>query len=71
MNRLIGKTIESVEYYDPWGDGFHLFFTDGTCLSVFERGEANGYTTGEIQVIYEGDVINYDDENLTNVREGE
>ena len=57
MDKLIGKTIESVEYYDPRGEGFHLIFTDGTCLSVFERAEANGYTTGEIIVIYEGDVI--------------
>jgi hypothetical protein len=57
MNRLIGKTIESVEYCDPWDEGFHLIFTDGTCLSVFERLQANMGTTGEIQVIYEGDVI--------------
>ena len=57
MDRLIGKTIQFVEYFDPWDEGFHLHFTDGTCLSVFERLQANGYTTGEIQVIYEGDVI--------------
>ena len=57
MNRLIGKTIASVEYSDPWDECFHLIFTDGTCLSVFERMQADGCTTGEIQVVYEGDVI--------------
>lgn len=57
MDKLIGKTIKSVEYFDPWDEGFHLFFTDGTCLSVFERLQADMSTVGEIQVFYEGDVI--------------
>ena len=48
LSELVGKTIERVEYIDPWDEGFHLHFTDGTKLSVFEKTQA-----GEILVAYE------------------
>lgn len=35
IQKMIGKTIESVEYSNPFGGGFNLMFTDNTCLSVF------------------------------------
>jgi hypothetical protein len=53
-DKLVGKTIESVEYFEDCN--MHLFFTDGTCLSVFAK------DTDEVDVIYEGEVIQSDDE---------
>lgn len=35
IQKMIGKTIESVEYSNPFSGGFNLMFTDNTCLSVF------------------------------------
>jgi hypothetical protein len=49
---MVGKTIKSVEYRDPWSMGMHITFTDGTTLSVFERMQA-----GEFGVIYDNDVM--------------
>lgn len=39
IQKMIGKTIESVEYSNPFGGGFNLMFTDNTCLSVFGNDE--------------------------------
>ena len=44
---LVGKTIESVKYANPWEEGLFLHFTDGTCLNVYERMQA-----GEIVAVY-------------------
>jgi len=48
-DKLVGKTIEMVEYFEDCN--MHLMFTDGTCLSVFAK------DTDEVDVIYEGEVI--------------
>ena len=58
VNDMVGKTIKSVEYRDPWSMGMHITFTDGTTLSVFERMQA-----GEIDVIYDHDVMVSDHHN--------
>mgnify|MGYP003347098254 FL=1 len=58
---MVGKTIKSVEYRDPWSMGMHITFTDGTTLSVFERMQA-----GEIDVIYDHDVMVSDHHNEEN-----
>lgn len=44
---LVGKTIESVKYVNPWEAGLFLHFTDGTCLNVYEHMQA-----GEIVAVY-------------------
>jgi hypothetical protein len=43
-----------VEYFEDCN--MHLMFTDGTCLSVFAK------DTDEVDVIYEGEVIQSDEE---------
>jgi len=53
-DKLVGKTIEMVEYFEDCN--MHLMFTDGTCLSVFAK------DTDEVDVIYEGEVIQSDEE---------
>ncbi len=45
MKELVGKTVETVRYVDPWGEGLRIAFTDGTFLHITELMQA-----GEIQV---------------------
>jgi len=53
-DKLVGKTIESVEYFEDWN--FNLMFTDGTCLSVF------GKDREEVSAILDGEIIQSEDE---------
>ena len=34
--KLVGKTVASVVYEDPWNNGITLTFTDGTKLKVVD-----------------------------------
>ncbi len=54
---LIGKTLAEVEYINEYGEGINLIFTDGTCLTVFERMQA-----GAICAIYDGEELESDHE---------
>ena len=45
MNGLVGKTILSAQYADPWGEGITITFTDGQVLHVSE-----GSQTGKLVV---------------------
>jgi hypothetical protein len=40
MKAIIGKTIATVQYVDPWGEGLFITFTDGTSLRVYEAMQA-------------------------------
>ena len=42
---IVGKTVATVTYSDPWEEGLVIVFTDGTVLKVRERTQS-----GEIQV---------------------
>ena len=55
MKELIGKTVETVRYVDPWGNGLVITFTDGTFLRVTERMQA-----GEFQVEVNDEVAEYE-----------
>ena len=45
MKKLVGKTVDTVQYIDPWDNGLRIMFTDGTTLEVTEARQA-----GEIKV---------------------
>jgi hypothetical protein len=54
IQKLIGKTIESVEFDDPFRSGLNLIFTDNTCLSVY----GSDYVDAEpFDVIYDGEYV--------------
>jgi hypothetical protein len=55
MKELIGKTVASVAYIDPWSKGLQIAFTDGTTLRVIERMQA-----GEIEVEVNGNTAEYE-----------
>lgn len=55
MKDLVGKTIASINYVDPWGEGLRITFTDGTTLRVTERMQA-----GEIEVEVNGQAAEYE-----------
>lgn len=44
VSKLVGKTIATITYKNPWDKGLSITFTDGTSLNVYERMQA-----GEIQ----------------------
>lgn len=52
MESLVGKTVLTVKYSDPWENGLRITFTDGTTLEVTEARQA-----GEIQVSINNKVI--------------
>jgi len=45
MKNLVGKTVDTVQYIDPWDNGLRIMFTDGTTLEVTEARQS-----GEIKV---------------------
>ena len=45
MKNLAGKTVDTVQYIDPWDNGLRIMFTDGTTLEVTEARQA-----GQIKV---------------------
>ena len=45
VDKLVGKTIEMVEYFD--GGDFNLHFVDGSCLSVFGDEDMSVILNGE------------------------
>ena len=49
---IAGKTVESISYPNPWGEGLTIVFTDGSKLNVYERMQA-----GEIIAIYNEEMI--------------
>ena len=55
MKELVGKTIATANYVDPWGEGLVITFTDGTKLRVTERMQA-----GEIEVEVNGQTAQYE-----------
>lgn len=55
MKELIGKTVATVSYIDPWGEGLRITFTDGTTMRVTERMQA-----GEIEVEVNGETAEYE-----------
>jgi len=55
MKELIGKTVASATYIDPWGEGLVITFTDGTKVRVTERMQA-----GEIEVEVNGKTAEYE-----------
>lgn len=55
MKDLIGKTVASVAYVDPWSKGLRITFTDGTTLLVTERMQA-----GEFEVEVNGETAEYE-----------
>lgn len=55
MIDLVGKTIASINYVDPWGEGLRITFTDGTTMRVTERMQA-----GEIEVYINGKTAEYE-----------
>jgi hypothetical protein len=55
MKELIGKTVASVSYIDPWGEGLRITFTDGTQVRVTERAQA-----GEFEVEINGQTAEYE-----------
>ena len=57
IQKMIGKTIESVQYYDPFAGGFNLMFTDNTCLSVFGNDEETGIADKPFDVYYNGEDV--------------
>lgn len=42
---IVGKTVATVTYSDPWDEGLAIVFTDGTVLKVRERTQS-----GQIEV---------------------
>ena len=57
MDNLIGKTVATVAYSDPWDLGLTITFTDGTVLNVRERRQA-----GEIEVDIDGRTVPFENE---------
>jgi hypothetical protein len=57
MDNLIGKTVATVAYSDPWDLGLTITFTDGTVLNVRERKQA-----GEIEVDIDGRTVPFENE---------
>jgi hypothetical protein len=57
IQKMIGKTIESVQYGDPFAGGFNLMFTDNTCLSVFGNDEETGIADKPFDVYYNGEDV--------------
>lgn len=55
MKELIGKTVASVSYVDPWDEGLVITFTDGTTMRVTERMQA-----GQIEVEVNGETAEYE-----------
>lgn len=55
MKELIGKTVATASYVDPWGKGLVITFTDGTTLRVTEAMQA-----GEIEVEVNGTTADYE-----------
>ena len=55
MNNLVGKTVSSVDFVDPWDNGLKITFSDGTTLEVKEAQQA-----GEIKVLINKEVIKPD-----------
>ena len=49
MNGLVGKTISSVVYQDPWNNGITLTFTDGTEVKVRDTTQV-----GDMEVLVDG-----------------
>ena len=56
---IVGKTVESISYPDPWSEGITIVFSDGSKLNVYERMQA-----GEI-------IATYDDETIVHERDFE
>jgi hypothetical protein len=57
IDNLIGKTVATVAYSDPWDLGLTITFTDGTVLNVRERRQA-----GEIEVDIDGRTVPFENE---------
>jgi hypothetical protein len=57
IDNLIGKTVATVAYSDPWDLGLTITFTDGTVLNVRERKQA-----GEIEVDIDGRTVPFENE---------
>lgn len=55
MQELIGKTVATVSYVDPWSRGLVITFTDGTKVRVTERMQA-----GEFEVEINGKTAEYE-----------
>jgi hypothetical protein len=55
MNTLVGKTVATVTYADPWDDGVRITFTDGTTLHIRELMQA-----GQISVAVNDEAIDSD-----------
>lgn len=55
MNNLVGKTIKSVVYQDPWNNGITLTFTDGTEVRVRDTTQ-----TGDMEVLIDGEEMESD-----------
>jgi len=55
IETIVGKTIASVRYIDPWNQGLTIVFTDGTKLRVDERMQA-----GEINVALNNEPVSYE-----------
>ena len=55
MKELIGKTVASATYIDPWDGGLVITFTDGTKMRVAERMQA-----GEIEIEINGQTAEYE-----------
>ena len=57
MDSIVGKTVATVAYSDPWDLGLTITFTDGTVLNVRERKQA-----GEIEVDIDGRTVPFENE---------
>jgi hypothetical protein len=55
MDELIGKTVSTVMYSDPWDEGLTIVFTDGTVLKVRERTQS-----GQIEASLNDKVVDSD-----------
>ena len=49
---IVGKTVASISYPNPWLEGITIVFTDGSKLNVYERMQA-----GEIMATYNDEPI--------------
>lgn len=65
MERIVGKTVASVEYKDARDEGMIILFKDGTRLEVTEARQA-----GEILVKLDGQEIQSDAEKEAEMEDG-
>ena len=55
---IVGKTVATAKYSDPWDEGLTIVFTDGTVLKVRERTQS-----GEIEVFVNDNTVDSDWQN--------